>query len=344
MFAYIVRRLVLMLVTLFGISIIIFVLLRVVPGNIVDILFDAAGFVDQADKANLEKELGLDQPIFVQYVKWIGGLLHGDLGYSYVSEKPALQEILPRIPITARLAAPGAAVLGRDRHSARRHQRGEAGHPARLCAARRQPERPVAAVVLARPADPDGVGRDVRDHADLQSEPGRPGPRRSRSTAVPAMAVGFRSAALTMRITRSSMLEILRQDYIRTARAKGASEASVNYHHALKNAVLPVITVIGIEAAFLIGGLIVTETVFNIPGVARFLVEAIRWRDYPIVQNLVMLIAAGGRGHELHGRHALRRDRSTHPLYGLGANAWPSSTTIANCDAPAPIRRMAGAS
>jgi peptide/nickel transport system permease protein len=109
--------------------------------------------------------------------------------------------------------------------------------------------------------------------------------------AVPAAAVGFRSAALTMRITRSSMLEVLRQDYIRTARAKGASDASVNYHHALKNGILPVITVIGIEAAFLIGGLIVTETVFNIPGVARFLVEAIRWRDYPIVQNLVMLIA-----------------------------------------------------
>jgi hypothetical protein len=85
--------------------------------------------------------------------------------------------------------------------------------------------------------------------------------------------------------------KFLRQDYIRTARAKGASETSVNYHHALKNAVLPVITIIGIEAAFLIGGLIVTETVFNIPGVARFLVEAIRWRDYPIVQNLVMLIA-----------------------------------------------------
>jgi peptide/nickel transport system permease protein len=93
------------------------------------------------------------------------------------------------------------------------------------------------------------------------------------------------------RLTRSSMLEVLRQDYIRTARSKGASENVVNYHHALKNAVLPVVTVIGIEAAFLMGGLIVTETVFNIPGVARFLVEAIRWRDYPIVQNLVMYIA-----------------------------------------------------
>jgi peptide/nickel transport system permease protein len=87
------------------------------------------------------------------------------------------------------------------------------------------------------------------------------------------------------------MLEVLRQDYIRTARSKGASERAVNYHHALRNAILPVITVIGMEAAFLLGGLIVTETVFNIPGVARFLVEAIRWRDYPIVQNLVMFIA-----------------------------------------------------
>ena len=109
--------------------------------------------------------------------------------------------------------------------------------------------------------------------------------------SIPALVVGFRSSALMMRLTRSSMLEVLRQDYIRTARSKGASEPSVNYDHALRNAMLPVITIIGIEAAFLIGGLIVTETVFNIPGVARFLVEAIRWRDYPIVQNLVMFIA-----------------------------------------------------
>ena len=108
---------------------------------------------------------------------------------------------------------------------------------------------------------------------------------------LPAIVVGFRSSALIMRLTRSSMLEVLRQDYIRTARSKGASMFAVNFKHALRNALLPVVTVIGIEAAFLVGGLIVTETVFNIPGVARFLVEAILWRDYPIVQNLVMLIA-----------------------------------------------------
>jgi peptide/nickel transport system permease protein len=108
--------------------------------------------------------------------------------------------------------------------------------------------------------------------------------------SIPAAAVGFRSSALIMRLTRSSMLEVMRQDYIRTARAKGASNSSVNYNHALSNAILPVVTIIGIEAAFLIGGLIVTETVFNIPGIARFIVEAIQWRDYPIVQNLVMFI------------------------------------------------------
>jgi peptide/nickel transport system permease protein len=289
-FAYIVRRLALMLVTLFGISIIIFVLLRVVPGNIVDILFDAAGFVDPTDKANLEKELGLNLPIYTQYLKWIGGLLQGDLGYSYVSEKPALQEILPRIPITARLA--GLALLFST----------SIGIPLGVISAVHQGTRLdyalriVSLSGLSLPSFWLGLLILIASVSLFGTMPiFNPNPKTWTEAisiyCVPAMAVGFRSAALTMRITRSSMLEILRQDFIRTARAKGASEASVNYRHALKNAILPVITVIGIEAAFLIGGLIVTETVFNIPGIARFLVEALRWRDYPIVQNLVMLIA-----------------------------------------------------
>jgi peptide/nickel transport system permease protein len=107
----------------------------------------------------------------------------------------------------------------------------------------------------------------------------------------PALAVGYRSSALIMRITRSSMLDVLREDYIRTAWAKGQREWIVVLGHALSNATLPVITVIGIEFAFMIGGLVVTETVFNLPGVARYLVDAILWRDYPVVQNLVMFIA-----------------------------------------------------
>jgi peptide/nickel transport system permease protein len=289
-FAYIVRRLASMVVTLIGISIIIFVLLRIVPGNIVDILFDAAGYVDPADKANLQRDLGLDQPIAVQYLHWICGLLHGDLGYSYVSEKPALDEILPRIPITARLA--GLALL----FSA------SIGIPLGVLSAVRQGARldyalrVVSLSGLSLPSFWLGLLILMASVSLFGTMPiYNPNPKTWTELlaiyCVPAMAVGFRSAALTMRITRSSMLEVLRQDYIRTARAKGASESSVNFRHALKNAILPVITVIGIEAAFLIGGLIVTETVFNIPGVARFLVEALRWRDYPIVQNLVMLIA-----------------------------------------------------
>src|ERR1700754_1378949 len=279
-----------MLVTLIGISIIIFVLLRIVPGNIVDILFDAAGFVDPSDKANLEKELGLSAPIYVQYLSWIGGLLHGDLGYSYVSEKPALEEILPRIPITARLAA--IALL----FSA------SVGIPLGVISAVYQGSRldyflrVISLSGLSLPsfwlgllvlmASVHWFGTipiyDSNPHGFMQDVA---------MLGLPALVVGFRSSALIMRLTRSSMLEVLRQDYVRTARSKGASNASVNYNHALRNALLPVVTVIGIEAAFLVGGLIVTETVFNIPGVARFLVEAILWRDYPIVQNLVMLIA-----------------------------------------------------
>jgi peptide/nickel transport system permease protein len=289
-FAYIVRRLALMIVTLIGISIVIFFLLRVVPGNIVDILFDAAGYVDPSDKANLERDLGMDQPLVLQYLHWIFGLLHGDLGYSYVSEKPALDEILPRIPITARLA--GLSLL----FSA------SIGIPLGVLSAVKQGTkldyflRVISLSGLSLPSFWLGLLILMAGVAMFGSIPiFNPNPQTFgemfSTYCLPALAVAFRSSALTMRITRSSMLEILRQDYIRTARAKGASENSVNFHHALKNAILPVITVVGIEAAFLIGGLIVTETVFNIPGVARFLVEAIRWRDYPIVQNLVMFIA-----------------------------------------------------
>ena len=279
-----------MLVTLFGISIVIFFLLRVVPGNIVDILFDAAGFVDPADKINLERELGLDQSIVVQYLHWIGGLLHGDLGYSYVSEKPALDEILPRIPITARLA--GLALL----FSA------AIGIPLGVLSALKQGSRldyvlrAISLSGLSLPSFWLGLLILMASVSMFGTMPiYTPNPQSFGQAiaiyCVPALAVGFRSAALVMRITRSSMLEVLRQDYIRTARAKGASETTINFRHALKNGMLPIITVIGIEAAFLFGGLIVTETVFNIPGIARFLVEAIRWRDYPIVQNLVMFCA-----------------------------------------------------
>ncbi len=288
--AYLVRRFLLMLLTLFGMSVLIFVMLRLVPGNITDIIFDSAGFVNPAAKKKIERELGLDQPIVTQYVRWIGGLARGDLGYAYVSEKPAIDEILPRIPVTAKLAALALvfSVLF--------------GVPLGVLSAVRQNTpfdyalRVVSLTGLSLPSFWLGLlilMAFVHWFGWIpiyKSTPDQPW-RELALLSIPAAAVGFRASALIMRLTRSSMLEVLRQDYIRTARAKGASDTAVNYDHALRNAVLPVVTIIGIEAAFLIGGLIVTETVFNIPGVARFLVEAIRWRDYPIVQNLVMFIA-----------------------------------------------------
>ena len=290
MAGYLIRRLSLMVLTLFGISVIIFVLLRIVPGNIADILFDAAGMVSAAEKHKLETELGLDKPIVVQYVDWIGGLARGDLGYTYVSERPAIEEILPRLPVSAKLA--GLALMFAVLF----------GVPLGVVSAVRQD---TALDYMLRVLSLSGLSLPsfwlgllilmafvqylgwipiyTEKPASLWDE--------LLLLSIPAAAVGFRSSALVMRLTRSSMLEVLRQDYIRTARAKGASELAVNYDHALRNAVLPIITIIGIEAAFLVGGLIVTETVFNIPGVARFLVEAIRWRDYPVVQSLVMFIA-----------------------------------------------------
>jgi peptide/nickel transport system permease protein len=288
--AYLIRRFLLMLLTLFGISVVIFTLLRVVPGNIADILFSAAGMINPEDKLDIERQLGLDQPIYIQYVQWIAGLLHGDLGYSYVSEKPALDEILPRLPISGKLAGMALcfAVLF--------------GIPLGVISAVRQNTlldyvlRVVSLSGLSLPSFWLGLlilMLFVRYFGwiPIYTEPPKTWWNELLLFSIPAAAVGFRSSALMMRLTRSSMLEVLRQDYIRTARAKGASYAKVNFVHALRNAVLPIVTIVGIEAAFLVGGLIVTETVFNIPGVARFLVEAIKWRDYPIVQNLVMFIA-----------------------------------------------------
>jgi len=290
MTTYVIKRFLLMILTLIGMSILIFVLLRLVPGNIVDILFDSAGMVDPAQKKEIEAELGLDRPIPVQYFAWIGGMLQGDLGYSYVSELPTIDELAPRLPITFKLAALALffSILF--------------GVPLGVISAVKQDTwldytlRVISLSGLSLPSFWLGLLILMAFVAwagfiPIYTEPPETLWDELLLYSVPAAAVGFRSSALIMRLTRSSMLEIMRQDYIRTARSKGASENAINYHHALKNAVLPVVTIIGIEAAFLIGGLIVTETVFNIPGMARFLVEAIQWRDYPIVQNLVMIIA-----------------------------------------------------
>jgi len=289
---YFLGRLLIGLATLLGMSIVIFVLLRLAPGNIVDIIFASAGYVDPADKEMLAHELGFDKPLIVQYGNWLASILRGDLGKSYHYDVPAWEIIKPRIPVTVELGVLSIliAIL--------------LGIPSGVISAVRQDTwldygfRIFSLAGLSMPSFWLGmliILLLVRSLGWVPSllyvSPFEDFKSHILQFFFPALAVGYRSSALFMRITRSALLEVLREDYIRTAWAKGQREVVVIFRHALKNAILPVITVIGIEFAFLIGGLVVTETVFNLPGVARYLVEAILSRDYPIVQNLVMFIA-----------------------------------------------------
>jgi len=289
---YIAQRLAIAVLTLLGMSIVIFALLRLAPGDIVDILFSTAGYVSPAEKQALMKELGIDRPYWAQYLDWLRQIVTGDLGKSYRYDLPAWPIIRPLLPVTLELAALSMvfAIL--------------LGVPTGVVSAVRQDSpldyvlRVVSLAGLSMPAFWLGMVIILGLVTWFRWIPPLTYVSPTESLKLhavqfllPALAVGYRSSALIMRITRSSLLEVLREDYIRTARAKGQSGRVVVWRHALKNAMLPVVTVIGIEFAFLIGGLVVTETVFNLPGVARFLVQAILWRDYPVVQNLVMFIA-----------------------------------------------------
>ncbi|TMQ23107.1 MAG: ABC transporter permease [Candidatus Rokuibacteriota bacterium] len=290
--SYIAQRLVIAVLTLFGMSVVIFVLLRMAPGDIVDVLFSAAGYVNPSEKQAILRELGMDKPYWRQYVEWITQIFHGDLGKSYRYDLPAWQIIRPLLPVTIELAMLSTIVAV------------ALGVPTGIVSAVRQDGlldyamRVFSLAGLSMPSFWLGMVIILALVSWLAWIPPLTYVRPTENFwlhavqfMLPALAVGYRSSALIMRITRSAMLEVLREDYIRTAWAKGQGEWAVVWRHALKNAILPVVTVVGIEFAFLIGGLVVTETVFNLPGVARFLVEAILWRDYPIVQNLVMFIA-----------------------------------------------------
>ena len=289
---YIVHRLAIGVLTLVGMSVVIFVLMRMAPGDIVDILFATGGYVSESDKRLIMRELGIDRPLWVQYVAWLRDIASGNLGKSYRYDLAAWQIIKPLIPVTVELAVLSTviAVL--------------LGVPTGVISAVRQDTaldyvlRVFSLAGLSMPSVWLGMVIILTLAAwagwippVIYVSPSENLKIHLVQFLLPALAVGYRSSALITRITRSAVLEVLREDYVRTAAAKGLRGPVVIWRHALSNAMLPVITIIGVEFAFLIGGLVVTETVFNLPGVARFLVQAILWRDYPIVQNLVMFIA-----------------------------------------------------
>jgi peptide/nickel transport system permease protein len=291
---YLAKRLLLIFPTLLGVASLVFVIMRVIPGDVALLILggDQASAIDEKQLVAMRQQLGLDQPLVVQFGHWLWGLLHLDFGTSLWTGRPVTEELLIRLPLSLELALLATMVSV------------VIAIPLGMLAAVRQDTwvdylvRIVSIGGLAIPSFWVGILCILflviffGWGPPLEFTPPWVDPWANFQMLVwPVVTVGYRYAAVTTRMTRSTVLEVLREDYIRTAWAKGLRERVVVVRHALKNAMLPVITLIGTEFAFLIGGLVVTETVFTLNGVGRFVVDAVAHRDYPVVQALVFLIA-----------------------------------------------------
>ena len=294
MATYVAKRVLLMVPTLFGVAALVFAIMRLIPGDVALLILGGdSGQIDAHQLAAMRAQLGLDQPLIVQFGHWLWGVARLDFGTSLWTGRPVVEELLIRLPLSLELAllATGVSVL--------------IAIPLGMLAAARQDTwvdyvvRIASIGGLAIPSFWIGILCILLLvlffgwGPPLEFTPPWVDPWANFQMMVwPVLTVGYRYAAVTTRMTRSSLLEVLREDYVRTAWAKGLHERAVVIHHALKNAMLPVITLIGTEFAFLIGGLVVTETVFTLNGVGRFVVDAVSHRDYPVVQALVFLIAS----------------------------------------------------
>ena len=289
---YLARRLLLLVPVLAGVSIIVFMVLHLSPGDPVEIMLGTQA--TQEDRARLRADLGLDEPLHVQYVRWLGHVVQGDLGRSLFMRRPVLGEVLGRLQATLILTgtalllsttlgiALGVASATRpnsllDRVSAMTSLFGASmpsfwlGIVLMVIFALRLGWLPASGMYA-----PYGGGdlRDLLAHL-----------------ALPAVTLAAASVTIIARLTRATMLETLGQDYIRTARAKGVIERGVVLRHGLKNAMIPIITVVGVQAGYLLGGAVLTETVFAWPGVGTLMVQGILARDFPLVQGCVLVVA-----------------------------------------------------
>ena len=282
-----------MVPTLLGVTLIIFLLMRVIPGDIVDLRYAEGSSLISAETLHKERVLlGLDKPLWYQYGKWIWGLVRGDFGVSMWTGRSIIHEVAIRFELTLQLAVMTmcwAVILG---------------IPVGMVAALKQDtwvDYALRIFSIAGLATPNfwlgGImilmlliffnWLPPMEFTSLWKNPWV-----NLSQLIwPASAVGYRFSAMIMRMTRSTMLEVLREDYIRTARAKGLYEKLILTRHALKNAMLPILSVIGLELALLLGGLVVTERVFNLNGLGLLLVQSIEYRDYTMTQSLVILVA-----------------------------------------------------
>jgi peptide/nickel transport system permease protein len=293
---YITRRLISIIPTLFIVSLIIFGLMRILPGDVAQMILmgpeGEGGAARAEDVARIKEQLGLNDPLIVQYFAWMGGMVTLDAGDSLWSGEPIFKELMSRFPLTIELGILATLVSL------------SIAIPTGVIAAVKQgtwmdySSRVFAIIGLSVPSFWVGVltilllvtyfgWTPPLGYVDFFEDP-----RKNLQQLIwPALALGYIQAALVSRMTRSSLLEVMREDYIRTARSKGIKESQVVMRHALKNSMLPVITIIGIGLANIIGGTTVIETVFNLPGVGRYMVDAIGRRDYPVVQTLTFLFA-----------------------------------------------------
>ena len=296
--AYLIRRVLLLIPTLFLLTAFVFLSVRFIPGDVIDVMSERsmrAGGA-QLDREAMEKLLGLDQPVHVQYADWIGGmLLHGTFGTSLHGRTYSIEQIIARrLPITMELGLLAIVIAL------------AIALPVGVYSAMRQDTaadyvgRSAAIIGLATPNFWLGMLVIVFPSIWWQWQPPlehvsfRDAPLRNLGFfIIPAAIVGTAMAASTMRMTRTMMLEVLRQDYVRTAWSKGLRERVVVVRHAIKNAFIPVATLIGLELPILIGGSVIIENVFNIPGLGRLAVEALNLRDYPTVSAVNLLFATG---------------------------------------------------
>lgn len=279
---YIIRRLLIMLPVILGISLIIFTIVRVIPGDPAYILAGPHATKEQMDQ--IRAQLGLDKHPVTQYLIFLKNLFQGDLGTSTRTGLPVIKEIMTRFPNTLLLALASIALAT------------VFGVTIGIIAGVKQNSKfdylsmLVALLGLSMPVFWLGLMLMLLFSIKLEWFPAV-GADSLKHLVLPAITLGANSTAIIARMTRSSMLEVIRLDYIRTARAKGLAEKVVILRHALKNALIPVVTVIGLQTGTLLGGAVLTEIVFAWPGIGRLLVEAILSRDYPVVQGVVLLVA-----------------------------------------------------
>ena len=287
MLTYIVRRIGLMIFIMLGVSVITFSVLHLVPGDPAEVIArERYGEEITAETIeHVRRELGLDQPVYVQYARWLINVLQGDLGYSFRTDRPVLDEILARLPATIQLALAGmlASLL--------------ISIPVGIISATRQYSAVDnvsmfgALLGVSMPNFWLGLLLILFFSVYLGWLPvfGRGG---IEHLILPAITLGTGMAAITTRLIRSSMLEVLSQDYIQTARAKGLKERVVVYKHALKNAMIPVATVVGLQFGSLLEGAVIVEVIFAWPGIGRLLVDSIFARDFMVIQGCLLFIAA----------------------------------------------------